>query len=88
MPKLSEMIGEVILAYVPIFDKVKFQELKLHAVEPSGIWVESQSMINTVLEHAGVSSAPKTLIFFLPFSQIGYILSALDFPSLSEKSLL
>lgn len=88
MPSLKDMIGEIIVAHVPLFHKTKWQRLKLLDVETAGIWVESQSITESILQASGVTSSPKTMIFFLPFHQILYILSSRDVPALSEKAFL
>lgn len=88
MPDLGETVGKEIVALIPFFDKVKFQKLKLHAVENAGVWVESQAITAYFLDKIGISMAPKTLIFFLPFHQIAAVLGSIDVPSLSEKGLL
>jgi hypothetical protein len=87
MPSLREMVGQSITALVPMIDNVKLQELKLHGVEDGGVWVESQYLINVLLSSLGVAAAPKTVIFFLPFHQISFVLGSLNVPALSEKGL-
>jgi hypothetical protein len=85
MKKLEELIGGQISALVPFFHQTDFQRLKLHEVEVSGIWVESQAWTNDLLERLRIATSPKTAIFFLPWNQIVTILSSIDSPGLSEK---
>lgn len=85
MPDLNSMVGEIIVALVPIFHKTKFQQLKLHGVEDAGVWVENQAINDLLLAQVGVSTSPKTLIVFLPWHQISFVLGSYDAPSLSEK---
>jgi hypothetical protein len=85
MPDLKSMVGKEITALVPLFDKTEVQKFKLHGVETAGIWVESQSVTNVFLEKVGVQTAPKTMIFLLPWHQIAFIWDSVDVPSLSEK---
>jgi hypothetical protein len=85
MSSLGEMVGQEIVALVPVIDKVKLQKLKLHGVEVGGIWVESQTMSELLMETAGVTMSPKTVLFFLPFSQVVFVMASLDAPALSEK---
>ncbi len=66
MPMLEEMVGQEIVALIPFFDRVKLQSLKFHGVETGGIWVESQRITEQMLKKAGVTMAPKTVLFFLP----------------------
>ncbi len=86
MPKLEEMIGQTIVALIPLIDKEEFQEVKLHGVESGGLWIESQKITNWLLRRKGLASAPKTLVLFLPYHQITFVMSALDVPSLSESA--
>jgi hypothetical protein len=86
MPELQKMIGQTIVASVPAIGGVKLQKLKLHGVESGGLWVESQTVTNALLTRVGVSAAPKTMIFFLPFHQISFLIESLNVPSLSEKA--
>lgn len=87
MPSLNELIGQTIVALVPIFDPKIFKQFKLHAVETGGIWIENQEVTNTILGAAKRSAAPKTLIFFLPYQQISFVIGSLDVPSLSDQAL-
>jgi hypothetical protein len=86
MPNLTELIGQVIVAHIPRLHPTIFQQVKLHGVEAGGIWIESQMMTNTFFETAGYSSSSRTMIFFFPYHQIGFVMTSIDGPSLSEKS--
>lgn len=86
MPRLQDFVGQTIIALVPIFDPVVYQSLKLHEVEASGLWVENQEITNFMLEKYGLATTPKTMIFFLPFHEIRFVLGSLDVPSLGEKA--
>ncbi len=86
-PSLEDMVGQIIVAYVPTFHMSEWQKLKLHGVETAGIWVENQAFTNTLLKSAKVSMSPKTAIFFLPFQSIAYILGSLDVPGVSDEGL-
>lgn len=87
MPSLKEMTGQTIHAFIPHFDPKKIRPYKLHNVETSGLWLESQEATDTILEYAGVQTAPKTLVLFVPFHRIELIFGSTDVPSLSEKGL-
>lgn len=84
--KFDEMIGENVLAIVPIIDRVKFQELKIHGAEAGGIWVESQRMTDLMLNALGTPVGERTPVFFLPFGQITFAWRTIDQPALSERS--
>jgi hypothetical protein len=87
MPELKNMIGQVITAHIPYLHQTQWQEVKLHAVENGGIWIESQKFMTEMLTRIGATMSPKTMIFFLPFSQITFIGASLDTPSISEKAI-
>ncbi len=86
MPRLQDFVGQTIIAHVPIFDPVVLQSLKVHEVEASGLWVESQKTTNLMLQKLGYASSSKTMIFFLPFHQISFVIGSVDEPSLDEKA--
>ncbi len=86
MPDLKSLVGETILAMVPMLDRVEFQELKLHGVEDGGLWVESQKLTNQFLQKIGSPAAPRTAVLFLPFHEIRLVLSSVDVPALGEKA--
>ena len=87
MPELSKMVGETIVAIVPMISKTKLQRIKLLGVENGGLWIESQSVTEMALGISNAQAAPKTLVLFLPWHQITVILSSADYPSLSEIEL-
>jgi hypothetical protein len=87
MITLEKLIGREIVAFVPFFDKVKWQHLKLINVEAAGIWVENRAILETILKVSGVTVTPKTAVFFLPFQQITFVLDSLDVPYISNEAL-
>jgi hypothetical protein len=88
MRELKDMIGEVIVAYIPLFHETEWQQVKLLGVEPSGLWIENQKLMSDFLTHVGVKMSPKTMIFFLPFTQVTFIAGSLDAPTISERAIL
>jgi hypothetical protein len=84
--RFDEMIGDTVLAIVPMIDGMIFQELKLHGAEAGGIWVECQHLTDLALKAIGASVGERTPIFFLPFAQITFAWRAIDQTSLSERS--
>ena len=83
-PNLQSMEGQLIYALIPFFDNVRLYPLKLHKVEESGIWIESQGFTNQIHNTAGFDSSPRTIVMFLPWHQIATIWSSVDTPALSE----
>jgi hypothetical protein len=87
MKILSEMVGQTTLVRSVVLDEQRPVVVKLIAVENgNGIWVESQDATDHWLAKLKLSSSPKTLVWFLPFVQIAWILGSEDYPALSEKS--
>jgi hypothetical protein len=82
----SEMIGQNINAVIPYFGSSTLQPLKLHGVEAGGLWLESQKATNDFLTKIGAQTVPKTLVFFVPYNQIVFVLGSVEAPSLNEKS--
>ncbi|MFB3916796.1 MAG: hypothetical protein ACE14M_08705 [Terriglobales bacterium] len=86
MKKLEDMIGEEIAVLVPMFHQIVLQKMTLHSVEQAGLWVEHQNSTNQLLSKIGLQSAPKTLVFFLPWHEVRMIWESLDAPALNEKA--
>jgi hypothetical protein len=84
---LESLIGKEIVAFVPVFHQTKWQQLKLVNVEAAGLWVESKTVQEWAIEGTSRTATPKTAVFFLPFSQIVFVLESLDVPWLSERLL-
>lgn len=84
---LKELEGSVIAAIVPLFHPTQLQELLLHKVEDAGIWVESQAAMEMAFKQFGATHSARTLVFFLPWQQITFVMGKLDVPALSEKAL-
>lgn len=84
MPSLNKLIGTKIALSFKLGERMTW--VKLHAVEAGGIWVESQPLTNMILQLSDSPAAPKTAVFFLPFSTIGSVASSLDEMSLGEKA--
>ena len=86
MRTLQSMIGEVIIARIPLLDADGMMLLKLHGVETNGIWVESQDFTNELMEKFHFFSSRTTPLVFLPFDKIDFIIASLDSLSLSERA--
>jgi hypothetical protein len=87
MISLSDLIGKEIVALVPVLHKTNWQKMKLINVETSGIWIEYRPIIDSALKTRDITASPKTAVFFLPFSQIHFVLGSLDMPYISDEAL-
>jgi len=85
-PNLEGLVGQTVAMLVPVFDS-KAVDVKIHAIEPSGLWVESQLMIERMFATIGRKSGAATPLFFLPFSSIAFVMASIALPSLSETML-
>ena len=86
MRSLQSMIGEVVIARIPLLDADGVMLVKLHAVEANGLWVESQEFTNELMEKFQFSSPRTTPLVFVPFDEVDFIIAALESLSLSEPA--
>ena len=83
---LRDMIGTFIVARIPALDHENMVLVRLRKVEASGIWVESQNFNETMLQKFGMAASATTLVLFVPFSGIEFIVSSVSFIALSETA--
>jgi hypothetical protein len=86
-PSLASLVGEVITIKAPALNDDKEFEVKLLAVEDSGLWIDYLDLNQAALKRFNVTTSRKTVIFFVPFSSISFVVESLDVPSLSETIL-
>jgi hypothetical protein len=86
MRPLKSMVGEIIMARIPALDKEEMVLVTLHMVEAAGIWVESQDFTETVMSKCGIAASRTTVLMFVPFHGVDYILGSIDVMSLSERA--
>jgi hypothetical protein len=80
------MVGEMIILRVPVLDPEEMAMVKLHAVDASGIWIESQDFTDAMMKKLQLTSSATTLILFLPFQSIEFILGSKNSLCLSERA--
>ena len=86
MRTLHNMIGEVIMARIPLLDTDGMMLVKLHGVEANGLWIESQDFTNELMQKFHCFSSRTTLLIFIPFGKIDFVLGSLESLSLSESA--
>jgi hypothetical protein len=86
MRTLKIMVGEMIILRTPALDQNELSLVKLHAVEARGIWIESQEFTEGMMEKLKLASSSTTLVLFVPFERIDYVVGSIHALSLSEKS--
>jgi hypothetical protein len=86
MRTLQNMVGEVVMARIPLLDADGMMLLKLHGVEANGLWVESQDFTNALMQKFQCFSSRTTPLVFIPFDKVDFILASLESLSLSEPA--
>ena len=86
MRTLQNMIGEVIMARIPLLDVDGMMLVKLHGVEANGLWIESQDLTNQLMEKFQVSSSRTTPLVFIPLDKVDFIIASLESLALSESA--
>jgi len=84
--KFDEMIGQILIASIPIFHETELQQIKIHGVESGGLWVECDEYTKIWLEKLDLPAA-RTPIFFVPYHEIRFAVYAHSKLALSEKKL-
>lgn len=86
MPTLEGLIGHsIVIRSVPLHEEHPVK-VKLVGIENGGLWIESQDATNHWLAEMKQQATPKTLVWFLPYAQIAWIMGSGDYPALSEKA--
>lgn len=81
---LKSMVGEMIIVRAPVLDPKDMSLVKLHAVETSGIWIESQDFTDAMMKKFQLSASATTLVLFVPFQSIEFIVGSNNSLCLSE----
>jgi hypothetical protein len=86
MRTLRSMTGEMIVVRIPVLDAEDMILVRLHKVDAHGIWVESQQFSESILKRVGVTFSRTTIILFIPFHKVDFILSSENMFCLSETA--
>ena len=84
---LKNMVGEVIIARIPILDEFELSLVKLHAVDANGIWIESQEFTESMMKKLKLTTSATTLVLFVPYPGIDFIVGSVNALCLSESAL-
>jgi hypothetical protein len=79
--------GSMIVAFIPALDRKELSLVRLHKVEPAGIWIESQEFTERMMKQFAAAVSQTTLLMFVPFHGVSYIVSSIKAVSLSEEAL-
>jgi hypothetical protein len=84
--QLSDFIGQVVSMVIPAIHQTTIQKVELLGVETGGVWIQSQTFTNAVLQTLGEASAPKTMVLFVPYHGIALAFSSIEERALNEKA--
>lgn len=84
---LRSMVGQMIIVRSSVLHEDDMIRVRLHAVEPEGVWVESQAFTEKMMDRCGVATSISTLLMFIPFARIDYVVGSIRAVSLSEEAL-
>lgn len=84
-PSLNGLINQTVGMQLTFLNPTRTTRVAIHAVEATGIWIESQDFTEMMMEARGSQITRATPLLFVPFSQIVYIVASIDKPSISER---
>jgi hypothetical protein len=77
--ELGKLVGRLVIVMGPKFlESEKPQSVKLQAVEPAGIWIESKEATDKLTTNLQRKPTSEALVFFIPFAQITCIVAGVD----------
>lgn len=85
MPSLQELIGHTVVIRSVVLHEERPTTAKLLSLEQGGIWVESQEATEHWLREVKRQATPRTLVWFVPYAQVAWIMESADYPALSEE---
>lgn len=86
MRTLKNMVGEVIIARIPILNEYELSLVKLHGVDANGIWIESQEFTESMMKKLKFTTSATTLVLFVPYPGIDFVIGSIDSLCLSETA--
>jgi hypothetical protein len=87
MQTLKGLVGTLVIASIPALNNEEEMVLvKLHKVESAGVWVEHQGFTDRMLLRCQIAVSRTTVIVFVPFEGVNFILSSIDSVALSETA--
>jgi hypothetical protein len=86
VPHLRDLLGKLVVMKIPALNENDHVFVKLLRLEPAGVWLESHLFNTQMLEKFDMPLSSTTLIQFVPFAAIDYIISSVETVALSEKA--
>jgi len=84
---LKDLVGKLVVMRVPALDRNDHVYVKLLRLEAAGLWVESHAYNQAMLDKYDLPSSASTLVLFLPYNSITYVVSSIQTIVLSEAAL-
>ena len=84
--QFSDLIGKEVAIIIPRFSQNVFQTVIIVGVEGGGIWIESQELMNALLQRLNAKTGAYNLAFFLPFHEITFAMTRGSGQALNEKA--
>jgi len=81
-PSLAKLVGKTVAMRIPAMKEEGPIMAIVHAIEESGLWVESEEYTQDALSVFGVPATSETPVLFIPFPQIVCIMDYLDVPAI------
>lgn len=85
LPTLRKLVGQRIVIKCAVINDGNPATVNLINLDAGGIWIESQAVTEQFLSALRRQQISKTPVVFVPFQQIEWVLSAIDYPALSES---
>jgi hypothetical protein len=79
-PSLQNLVGQQVTALIPALHPSTLTQVTIHAVETGGIWIEHNPVTHKILRDAKQAASAKTVMLFVPYSGIDWILALLSRP--------
>ena len=83
-PSLQKLIGKTVAMRIPALKEEGPLMATVHALEASGIWIESEEYTQSALSAFSVKSTSQTPVLFVPYSQIVCMMDYLDVPAIRQ----
>ena len=82
----GDRIGQDIDIALKRGDPARYYQVKLVGVDWGGIWIESQNLVNTLLQASGQAASHSTPVVFLPYGELSSAIVSIPQTALDEKA--
>lgn len=85
-PALKELIGKEVLALIPVLHATQPTTITIHGLELGGMWIEHDPTTQKIMRDRNVAASEQTVVLFVPYSGIGYLVGTVEKTALSESA--